>query len=77
MTGFGGTNQTLELWTNTSAFGGRSRLRIGYKVRALVNLLLSKANPAPWLVFIEKHLERHFQSFGYVPECHDGGISLT
>ena len=49
----------------------------GYKVRALVNLVLSKANPAPWLVFIEKHLERHFQSLGYVPERHDGRISLT
>ena len=72
-----GANQTLKLWADTSAFGGEADSELDTRSALLVNLVLSTANPAPWLVFIEKHLERHFQSFGYVPERHDGRISLT
>ena len=72
-----GTNQTSKLWADTSAFGGEADSELDTRSALLVNLVLSTANPAPWLVFIEKHLERHFQSFGYVPERHDGRIALT
>jgi hypothetical protein len=72
-----GTNQTSKLSADTSAFAGEADSELDTMSALLVNLVLSTANPAPWLVLIEKHLERHFQSFCYVPERNDGRIALT
>ena len=48
-----GTNQTSKLWADMSAFGGEADSKSDTRFALLVNLVLSAANPAPQLVFIE------------------------
>ena len=69
--GIPGTKQTSKLTADTSAFGGKADSRL----EAVSSTL--PANSPPRLLFIEKRLERHSQSFGHVPQRHDGRIALT